>query len=98
MRPFITTQKAIFIQADFQTGKFSKAKLWNLRQAIIRRYYKRWQLEYLQQLRTIHHNKCGPIRSTEIGDAVLVHEDLKSMFLWKLTVVDSVFQARDGHV
>ncbi|XP_037942560.1 uncharacterized protein LOC119675433 [Teleopsis dalmanni] len=62
------------------------------------RYLKRWQDEYLTQLRSIHLNKSKPTKSINIGDVdvVLVKDEHQSRLLWRMAVVVATYIGRDG--
>ena len=72
-------------------------RCWQLCQALVRHFWKRWSAEYLT---TVNHlNKWRyPTRNIEIGDIVLMREDNTGPTQWLLARVTSVYQGQDGLV
>ncbi|XP_036346189.1 uncharacterized protein LOC118755464 [Rhagoletis pomonella] len=95
---FLIDCNSAILATDFQSDGSTISQAWTLRQALLRRYMKRWREEYLQQLRYIHHNKSAASRSIGIGDVVLVKDDNKPRLQWKLAVVQTTYQGRDGRI
>lgn len=71
---------------------------WKLREMTLRKFWKRWSSDYLQQLRTAHH--LNPKKSTlfKIGNVALLHDQHTPRILWKLVRVTNLFHGRDGKV
>ncbi|XP_037930940.1 uncharacterized protein LOC119665767 [Teleopsis dalmanni] len=81
---------------NFLSDGSTIAKMWQSRTYILKRYLKRWQDEYLTQLRSIHLNKSKPTKSINIGDVVLVKDEHQSRLLWRMAVVVATYIGRDG--
>jgi len=62
-------------------------------------FWKRWQKEYLLQLRNFHEvrkpQKCNDIRK---GDVVLIQEDARPRHMWRKARVEGLQEGRDHKV
>ena len=70
---------------------------WNLCQALVRHFWKRWSSEYLNSLRRFSkwHQSAGSIR---VGDIVTLREDNLTPPKWPLGRIIETHPGRDGHV
>jgi hypothetical protein len=61
-------------------------------------FWKRWQSEYLTQLR--EHHKPGKKHGLEVqvGDVVLIEEDNVKRLNWPIAVIESLLRGNDGNV
>lgn len=60
-------------------------------------FWNRWRREYLASLREFHRcNVRSQIRTIEVGDVVVVHEDEKKRGEWKIGVVESLVKGKDS--
>lgn len=75
--------------------------LWVERQQVINNLWKRWREEYLLQLRLAHTNTKGPSKGRlmrlEPGSTVIIKDDRLPRPLWKLGVIISCRNGRDGY-
>ena len=63
--------------------------------------WKRWRHEYLLELRTSHridYKKGDRVKTTLIGQVVLIHDENHPRSLWKLTLVEELIKGSDGQV
>ena len=59
----------------------------------------RWKREYLTSLREFYKtSKQSSKQLIRIGDVVIVHEDNKSRFHWRLAIVEDLIKGNDGQV
>ena len=68
---------------------------------LLAHFWKRWQQEYLLELRSQHRVSADASTSdstVQAGDVVVIHEDGIQRGLWKLGVVDTLLPGRDGVV
>ena len=65
---------------------------------ILNDFWKRWQTEYLSELRDAHRygDKTSAEHEVKVGDIVLVHDDSKPRGFWKLALVEKLVTGRDG--
>ena len=69
---------------------------------VLNHFWKRWQLEYLLDLRESHpqqyaaHN-CDDVTTINAGDVVLLQEEKRHAF-WRLAIVKQLIKGRDGRV
>ena len=70
---------------------------WQLCQALVRHFWKRWSAEYLTTVNRLNKWRY-PTRNIEIGDVVLMREDNTGPTQWPLARVTSVYQGQDGLV
>ena len=65
---------------------------------ILNNFWKRWQTEYLSELRDAHRygDKTSADHEVKVGDIVLVHDDSKPRGFWKLALVEKLVTGRDG--
>lgn len=71
--------------------------LWTRRQKYTNKLCRRWRMEYLQLLRSFHHNKVCPSPTFKKGDVVLVVDSGKPRLNWQLATIEDVFSGRDAH-
>ena len=66
--------------------------------AVLSHFWKRWQKEYLTELR-VHHNCNSSNRkpTIKVGDVVCVYKDKAPRQLWSMGVVKSLITGRDGY-
>ena len=64
---------------------------------VLSQFWRRWQKEYLTELR-VHHNCQSKNRqpTVEIGDVVCIHKDKTPRQFWNMGVVKSLITGRDG--
>ena len=68
-------------------------------QTLIDHFQKRWKSEYLNELR--EHQCCNnssPTKRVKIGDVVLVEDKKLPRLKWRLGLVTSLLQSKDGYV
>lgn len=60
-------------------------------------FWKRWQTEYLSELRDVHRygDKTSANQEVKVGDIVLVHDDSRLRGFW---LVEKLVTGRDGLV
>ena len=81
-------------------GKFDEnytRKRWRYVQHLSETFWKRWKVEYLQQLQ-IRQKWHVKKRNLEVGDYVLVKDDLQPRGQWPSGVVSQVYSGKDGLV
>ena len=75
------------------------AKKFRLKLKLSDNFWKRWQKEYVLQLRNFHEvrkpRKCRDIRET---DVVLIQEDVHPRHMWKKAIVKGLHEGRDHKV
>ena len=67
---------------------------------VLNQFWKRWQREYLLELREAHQYSSGnsdACSAVSIGDIVLVHDD-KPRGFWRLARIENVITGRDGQI
>ena len=66
----------------------------------LQRFWKRWRMEYLTELRQTHsyYNTPSGTRHISNGDIVIVHHDSKARGFWRLGRVEKTIPGRDGEV
>ncbi|CAL1671955.1 unnamed protein product [Lasius platythorax] len=80
-----------------QIDKSHFAKRLRYRQRLKEELRKRFRIQYLGQLARRNKQK-KPTRTVEIGDLVLIGNDLQKRLDWPLAKVEEVFPGKDGHV
>ncbi|XP_037930962.1 uncharacterized protein LOC119665788 [Teleopsis dalmanni] len=95
---FLNSCQHSFIIDEFNYDRSEVADLWQKRRTLIVRYLKRWQQEYLNQLRSIHYNKARASRSVNEGDIILVDDNLKTRLQWEMGVIKNVHHGRDNRI
>ena len=96
--PFIHSPPDQDFNPSAQGINFNK-RMGHLRK-VLDRFWKRWQAEYLVELRECHRHHGNRSKNTShphIGDVVLVQEQDRPRGLWKLAVVKEVMVGSDGH-
>ena len=59
----------------------------------------RWRTEYLQSLRDIHvNNRKSSETVIDVGEVVLIHDDLSPRIRWRLGVITEIFRSSDGYI
>ncbi|RWR99183.1 uncharacterized protein B4U79_02665, partial [Dinothrombium tinctorium] len=72
---------------------------WRYRQKLVDHFWKRWQKEYLLELRNALFNRnTKRTREMNEGDLVLIREDNIPRQMWKMGKILEKFQGRDGKV
>ena len=68
-------------------------------QRLTEQFWKQWASNYLTELRERHKN-CfkGPTRTIEIGEIVLIKEELVPRNKWKMGLVEQLHVGKDNHV
>ena len=66
----------------------------------LQRFWNRWRMEYLTELRQTHSYYNTPLGTRHIsnGDIVIVHHDSKARGFWRLGRVEKTIPGRDGEV
>ncbi|XP_055910735.1 uncharacterized protein LOC129945101 [Eupeodes corollae] len=72
--------------------------LWKQRMKYLGMLEKRWRTEYLQLLRSFHHNKGSSSVQLEKNDVVLVFDAGKPRINWRMAVIEKTFPGRDGKI
>ena len=65
---------------------------------VLQHFWKRWQKDYLTQLREHHSPRRQKDPVINVGDVVLVHEDKVSRLNWSIGKVDKLIVGADGKV
>lgn len=71
---------------------------WKYRQRMTDHFWRRWQKEYLNSLRSAHFYVPTSSNAIQEGTVVLVYEHLSPRQLWKMGVVEKVLIGRDGRI
>ncbi|XP_018496692.1 uncharacterized protein LOC108864851 [Galendromus occidentalis] len=66
-------------------------KAWRRQQTVLNAFWKRFQSEYLQQLRSAHESKPGETRSLRVGDVCILADPSPSRSFWPLCKIVDVF-------
>ena len=96
-RRLLSTDREIgdeLVQADEKSMKKRLKYLVEL----INNFRKRWQHEYLTELR--EHQRCNnklPAKTAKIGDIVLIEDDLPRS-RWRMGKIEELFKSKDGYV
>ena len=69
----------------------------NLQAEILRRFWSRWQHEYLTSLREFHRSSGNNEQTIKEGELVMVHDD-KPRNTWKLAIIEELIRGNDGLV
>ena len=69
----------------------------NLQAEILRRFWSRWQHEYLTSLREFHRSSGNNEQTIKEGELVMVHDD-KPRNTWKLAIIKELIRGNDGLV
>ena len=65
----------------------------------LQHFWKRWQREYLTDLRESHDTQCSENgKLPKVGDVVTVHEEGKKRGNWKVGVIESLIVGKDKEV
>ena len=67
----------------------------NTQALILKHFWKRWKLEYLTSLREFHKTTGNNVQKVQVGDVVLVHDDIPRI-RWELAVIEDVIKGSDG--
>ena len=67
----------------------------NTQALILKHFWKRWRLEHLTLLCEFHKTTGNNIQKVQIGDVVLVHDDIPRN-RWDLAVIEDVIKGSDG--
>ena len=69
---------------------------------LLNHFWKRWQSEYLIELRECHRYQLSKYGSNPIppsvGDIVLIHDQDRPRGQWRLAIVQEILSGSDGHV
>lgn len=75
----------------------SHKKQWATAQNLADHFWRRWQKEYLPTL--ICRKKWAvEAQALEVGDVVLIIDDLAPRNIWRKAIVEEIFRAKDGQV
>lgn len=74
------------------------AKLWRLREGIIKSFWNRWRKEYILLLRAAHKRQDAAGEQLRVGDIVIVQEENVHRQYWRLGVIEELISGRDGNV
>ena len=84
-------------ESSLSSRPVSLLKRWDLCQNLIQHFWKRWSEEYLTSLNKF--NKWNhPTRNLQVGDVVVIREDVLMPTKWPLARVTQVHCGRDGLV
>ena len=75
----------------------SLPKRWNMCQAMVHHFWQRWSAEYLQQLQRLHKWKNRQ-PNIQLGDIVIIRDDILFTNHWPLARVTETFPGKDGIV
>lgn len=81
--------------ASFQS--ISLLRRWHLCQALVRHFWQRWSMEYIQHLHKLTKWRF-PTRNLQVGDIVHVRGDGLAPTSWPLARVTAVYAGKDGLV
>lgn len=85
------------LQPPAQSARSLRA-MWNQRNEQLDALWKRWQREYLRELRSAHHSRDVRGDTITVGDLVIIEDPASSRLLWKLGVVQRTIPGTDGRV
>ncbi|XP_055914411.1 uncharacterized protein LOC129947754 [Eupeodes corollae] len=71
---------------------------WAQRLQNISIFKRRWFREYLQQLRSLHHERQATSTYLAAGEVVLIEDPSLPRILWRLAIIQKTFPGRDGKV
>lgn len=86
------------IERDVPSTSNNIRQLWRKRLREISSFKKRWQHEYLQQLRSAHHQPKMFSSDIKPGDVVLLHDSSLQRMFWRLAVIEEVYPGRDNKI
>lgn len=86
------------IEDDFETTPQLLTKRLIYLNTILKNFWRRWQSEYLLELREAQRQrkKTSDTESIEVGDIVLVHDEGKPRGFWKLARIEDLIIGKDG--
>lgn len=74
-------------------------RLWRQRENLLKKFWKIWQADYLQQLRSAHYNQIPTLaRNVQPGDIALLYEENTPRLHWKMVKIEKTFLGRDHRV
>ena len=84
---------------DFEVSAEHLTKRMNFLSRIVENFWKRWEREYLLELRNAHRygERTSDTSPLSVGDVVLVHDDNQPRGFWRLACVKSLIEGNDGH-
>ena len=88
------TEEATAPQTETEEAGASFGARWRHRQKVLAHLWRRWQTEYVRELRNVHRETP---RVPEVGDLVLVGDNTSSSpVLWKTWRIVHLYEGRDG--
>ena len=82
---------------EFQESDLFCRKHWRRVQYLLNVFWSRWRKEYLHTLQS-RQKWLSPSRNLQVGDVVLIKDDLAPRSQWSLAKVVAVFPGQDGFV
>ena len=84
---------------DFEVSAKRLTKRMNFLSRIVENFWKRWEREYLLELRDAHRygERTSDASPLKVGDVVLIHDDNQPRGFWRLACVKSLIEGNDGH-
>ncbi|XP_071035292.1 uncharacterized protein [Parasteatoda tepidariorum] len=94
---FLMGKRLTIIPSGSSSSDSDLTRIWRSRQHLMDSSWKRWQREYLMDLRTFHYGK-NPPNGTKIRvrDVVVLLEDVKPRHTWRKARVESVILGSDN--
>ncbi|GBM58831.1 hypothetical protein AVEN_179368-1 [Araneus ventricosus] len=84
---------------DSTTTRESYKKRKTYQTLLLKQLWRRWNEQYLLQLKTVNHFKTPSLHTNlKLNDVVLVEGNAKSKLLWELGVIKEIFIGRDNNV
>ena len=82
---------------DMSSQPLSLLRRWQLCEALVRHFWKRWQAEYITSLRKLSKWR-RPVKNLQVDDIVVLREDNVMPSQWPMARVVEAHQGRDGLV
>ena len=96
---FLIGKKLTSIPSSSKNPETNLTRLWKGRQQLMDAFWKRWQQEYVMDLRTFHQVRKPPkVNEIRVGDIVLLQEDVRPRHTWKKARVEELILGRDQRV
>ncbi|XP_003737439.1 uncharacterized protein LOC100902762 [Galendromus occidentalis] len=89
-QPSLPDTKKVLAQSSEATSIVFSER-WKRQQAALRSFWKQFQNEYLQHLRSLHYAKFQNSRPIKKGDVCILHSAEASRAFWPLCIVQEVF-------
>lgn len=85
-------------ETEHQSKRTDLLKRIKYRRCLTDNFWKRWQHEYLLQLRSAHHMQPASASTLSVDDVVLVHDSNAPRQLWQMGRVLKTHRGRDGNI